>query len=109
MKRAACAHASAYAVRAEIRGEMQEAAIVCRGCGAMQWCPVMLGSWTDWTKPLRKQDNVFPEGAALRLLDGPADAELLRGAVVRAWEEENARRESETRERVRERLPLART
>lgn len=73
---------------------MREAAIVCRDCGAMQWCPTTIGVWVGWSKPLKKQDDAFPNGAALFILDGPADVESLRGVVVRAWEEENMRRVS---------------
>lgn len=84
-----CDHAVCYAVAAEEGGVLRQAAVVCRGCGAMKFCPLVLGLWTGWSPPLARQpEGAFPEGAALRVLAGPsADGPLLKAAAEAAVRE----------------------
>jgi hypothetical protein len=80
-----CEHAEAYAVAAEQDGEMHSAGVVCRACGAVRFCPIVLGIWTSWSPPLEKQAMSFPDGVALRILAGPSrDADELEMAACDA-------------------------
>jgi hypothetical protein len=80
-----CEHAEGYAVAAEQAGEMRGAGVICRACGAMRCCPLVLGIWSCWTPPLAMQAMNVPDGAALRILAGPSgDAVALELAACDA-------------------------
>jgi hypothetical protein len=80
-----CEHSEGYAVAAEQGGQMHSAGVICRACGAMRCCPIVLGIWSHWTPPLAMQAMNFPEGAALRILAGPSrDADELEMAACDA-------------------------